>query len=1171
MSGHKFTELIGQDSSSIQAGDRYANNYINSSGPVVLLNNETQTFEQVQQLTQQLRELRAELICPPVANQTPLSHGAGSKDAIEKNLNQELHVYKPEIDVTKANPNVLQSLSAHSDVPTQQISKAAPVFLVPYSRNTRFIDRPAESAALSEYFFVNNLTEGATKGELQRQRRVALYGLGGAGKTQLAIYFAYIYRSYYADHSVFWVHASTEEWLRQSFQSIASECGIDVNQKGASNVFTTVGAWLKKSSGPWLMILDNADDADVLFCKRRRLADMLAECAHGSIIATTRNKRVAEKVTMYGTTIAVNQMSESQSVQLMNSFLATDQQYNRRNSHNYNNIDIKSLAQSLGYLPLALAQAAAYIRENSISPSDYLKMWTTSTENAQTLLNTEFEADGRQYYDTDVPNAVGTTMMLSLDYLRERKPRAGEILVLLSFLHYTNIDPAMLLLPWETISDPSFIEALGDLQAFSLLEKGADNSTYTMHRLLHHVTCRWRTLRLSFEQLRKAVTVALKQLARCSSFRSGKTDRGMSDLQLPHLLRFFQEESRLGIASEALEKVHLMRRVAEHLLYQGRVLESTEMRASILQLTETFSEHLLIEAVRSKCEYAETLEQLHRFKEAQELCQEVVDILESTQSRRQTYINALRIMSRIFAKRGMFDEALLKARAAKEAAIAFLGTTHADTLVMDFNIVEVMRLSAAHAGTNREQLVEAKNVLNGTVTQLSILKGENDPLTILGKQHLVNVLDDLQEFDASVAISEDIVTSKEKSLGSQHLETFQAKLGLALCFMKRSQYLEAERIILKVLDCTAPTVNAHHLGRPKALQMLATIHEKRAQQWRERSKLAELSKDGEPERQSTGKSRAGPGTAVLSPPSKDFDFEKAALDAYTTALRLKIEASLYLEAAPGIEHPYTLEHIIDTSRTCMQLFLTKSGEYSNSIDNAERMQRDVLGVQQDVFGKDHEDTMTTKGLLVVTLYEKLSQEDTKDATTSKSEKSNSTAAQKREVDRNKLVGEAESLALEVYRHRIKRHGKLHRDTLGMQQILAEIMYKQPKAQNAAIKLIYKCHQSSVTAFGDEDEETKNRLEMCLAWKVVNDSLATPSTHTSTWRMLENDYNMRRPVAYNTMKSTAPISAPISSRSRVPDLNEVLNNVSSTPYIGIACPPTPYQTLRVVRGFHPAKD
>lgn len=34
MSGHKFTELIGQDSSSIQAGDRYANNYINSSGPV---------------------------------------------------------------------------------------------------------------------------------------------------------------------------------------------------------------------------------------------------------------------------------------------------------------------------------------------------------------------------------------------------------------------------------------------------------------------------------------------------------------------------------------------------------------------------------------------------------------------------------------------------------------------------------------------------------------------------------------------------------------------------------------------------------------------------------------------------------------------------------------------------------------------------------------------------------------------------------------------------------------------------------------------------------------------------------------------------------------------------------------------------------------------------------
>lgn len=98
------------------------------------------------------------------------------------------------------------------------------------------------------------------------KRRTALYGLGGSGKTQIAIEFAYLYTELYPRHGVFWVHASTIAHIYESFAKIGEVYQIDSDGVDPKLLYEKVITWLQDPmSQPWLMIVDNADDKDVIF------------------------------------------------------------------------------------------------------------------------------------------------------------------------------------------------------------------------------------------------------------------------------------------------------------------------------------------------------------------------------------------------------------------------------------------------------------------------------------------------------------------------------------------------------------------------------------------------------------------------------------------------------------------------------------------------------------------------------------------------------------------------------------------------------------------------------------------------------------------------------------------------------------------------------------------
>lgn len=82
--------------------------------------------------------------------------------------------------------------------------------------------------------------------------------------------------------------------------------------------------WLeKKEHGEWLMVIDNADDAEVLFQPSTTsnttlsLGHYIPECAHGSILATTRNKQAGVKLAKGEPLIEVRAMDVKESKELL--------------------------------------------------------------------------------------------------------------------------------------------------------------------------------------------------------------------------------------------------------------------------------------------------------------------------------------------------------------------------------------------------------------------------------------------------------------------------------------------------------------------------------------------------------------------------------------------------------------------------------------------------------------------------------------------------------------------------------------------------------------------------------------------------------------------------------------------------------------------------------------
>jgi len=352
-------------------------------------------------------------------------------------------------------------------------SQELALWTVPYARNPHFTGRDELLSTLAAQLAPPEPGQpGALRRAALTQAQV-IKGLGGIGKTQTAVEYAYRARAQGRFVHTLWIAAATEEALLASFASLA-ELLPDVATSGERESRKLVAAvlrWLEQCPQPWLLLVDNADDLSLV-------QPYLPLTGNGSILLTTR----ASAVGWLAPPLEVDTMGVMEGTELL---LRRAQRFAQASEEEIN--EAANLVVALAQFPLALDQAGAYLEETGCSLSDYRELYQT---HRHALLSRR----GRQA--TGYPHSVATTWSLSFHSVEQRNPAAADLLRLCAFLAPDGI-PEELLAQGAEQWPPALHQAVADrfrfnqvlepLLAFSLIKRLAEERLLSVHRLVQAV------------------------------------------------------------------------------------------------------------------------------------------------------------------------------------------------------------------------------------------------------------------------------------------------------------------------------------------------------------------------------------------------------------------------------------------------------------------------------------------------------------------------------------------------------------------------------------------------------------------------------------------------------------------------------------------------------------
>jgi hypothetical protein len=324
-------------------------------------------------------------------------------------------------------------------------------FDVPLSNNPFFTGRQYHLSKLDEIMYP--LTPSPS---INSQLRCALLvGLGGSGKTEIAVRYAHIHRKEF--FAVLWIDGTSRNSLLESFLRIARKLrdGLSGNkralQRGNGSSVNLVAdieedvalymfkgkaslpdmiEWLNSSHHrhDWLMIVDNMDDPSMVSV----IEDLLAQLNRGFVLVTTRNSRASG----LGTSMEVGELEAEEASEFLLRRVKLWEQPSHSNPYR---TQADNLCEILGCLALAIDQAAAYINENGLMLDEYIalfqqeKTYLLSTTSHGRYSRTR-SADLDKKYDT-----VLLTWEISFQFIEKENPASALLLQLLALMDHEEI------------------------------------------------------------------------------------------------------------------------------------------------------------------------------------------------------------------------------------------------------------------------------------------------------------------------------------------------------------------------------------------------------------------------------------------------------------------------------------------------------------------------------------------------------------------------------------------------------------------------------------------------------------------------------------------------------------------------------------------------------------
>ncbi len=735
---------------------------------------------------------------------------------------------------------------------------------------------------------------------------VVLCGLGGVGKTQIALEYAYRFRTDY--DIVWWVPAESTDQIITSLEDLARHLGFEAQADSSAAANAACDALRRGTPhARWLLIFDNATGQEQL---QRYLPG-----GDGHVIITSRNSTWAEIAVPLDVTVFAVQESQAHLMRRVPGLSADG---------------AARIGAQLGHLPLAVEQAAAWLRATGQTADAYLELLDKQLAN---VLDYDSPAD---YSET-----VARTWDLSFEQLNRSSHAAGRMLQLCAFFAPAPISldliygdqMAHLLADYDRPprDKVGLGRLVGELSRFALARIDQANSTLEVHRLVQAVI-RSRMALIEQEQARRDV----HRILTAARPDGGTEDRGnwpRFDRILPHV------QASHAVESDDEATWHLLTELVRYQWRRNRFEQAltlgTELQGKwVTKLGPDHPQYLYLQS-----QLANVLRSQGHYKKAQEKDDWVLRRQRQIlgENHLQTLITAGGLAADLRAL-GKFKEALALDQETYERLV-LLDARHPRTLSAANNLAVSCRL----VGDFRR----ARELDTNTLAARAALLGPDQPDTLLSTAYLAQDLREAGDFRQSAELLKETLDKYERLIGGKTLEALRIAKSLAVSLRRAGHREEARRIALA-------TCSVYELEFPETPDALAASLEQ----------ASCLSAVG-------AKDRA----RVLA--ESVFEKQRDTLgESHPYTLAVATNLSSYLRGTghlwrAGELGESTLRRLRETLGDRHPFFLSCAVNVANAladlrrVDEAASLEEETLEALRSILGPEHPDTLACKANLSI--------------------------------------------------------------------------------------------------------------------------------------------------------------------------------------------------------------
>lgn len=689
----------------------------------------------------------------------------------------DLNILHEENATITANPKPSENkYSKENNTQKGVVSTAEfPIHEIPFQENRNFSGRKDIVNSIHEEFST-------------AQNTVPIYavsGMGGIGKTQIAIHYSYEFAKDY--DLVYWIRSETDASLTADYEALTQTLGLPVKTKAEQLVYVNiVNTWLVNTDKRWLLVFDNVES-------KENIERLLPKKGNGHILITSQNPNWKE----LGEDSQVRPFTNDEAREFL------------RRRHGENGLEhADKINDLLGGLPLALEQACAYMAAHGTPIETYIKLFE---EQKQELWK-------RQSPPKDYKSTIMTTWEMAFKQIQEIHPIAKQLLNLFAFFGPDDIPISIIKaysdnLPEElkkAVHNPIELEEdLSAIYRYSLIGRNGDFISF--HRLVQDVI---RT-QLPKDKAAKWVNTAVQIMN--AAFPYDEYDMGTwatcSQL-LPHALATanYAEKYSTGL----IEAAEIYQKAGEYLRGQAEYKRAGEIiERSINIRQEVFG--ALHEKLAISLNYlGEIKQEQANYTEALKLHNQAFQIFQALENlETQQGIRNLNDLGLLFHSRGEFE----KAREYYEQALSFsrIAPTenHPNIAKSLCNLGDLFQAQGEFEKARKHQ-EEALAIRRAVL-------GENHPDTAISLNNLGSLLQEQGEFEKARKYLEEACSMVYAVLGENHPQAASSLSNLGGMFMEQGDFENARKYFEQSYTLFITVNGEYHPNTASVLNNIGTL------------------------------------------------------------------------------------------------------------------------------------------------------------------------------------------------------------------------------------------------------------------------------------------------------------------------------------------------------------